>query len=133
MREQLQAMNQLFARQLEVIRGSPGRTGAPVLLQRASDSRDPATGRPCRLHPPAHAVRRNRKDFKPFGPYKPPSKGGSGEMTERQRKALDDLIALYAKRTAKSKRRRRNSASRWPTRASCLVSAKNGRRWCIRS
>ncbi|MEI6278563.1 MAG: amino acid adenylation domain-containing protein [Verrucomicrobiae bacterium] len=39
-----------------------------------------------------------------FGPYRPMDRGSDGGLTDRQRKALDDLIARYTKRTAASKR-----------------------------
>ena len=44
-----------------------------------------------------------REEFKPFGPYKPPQKGVSGNITSQQETGLRKLIELYTRRTAKSK------------------------------
>ncbi len=38
-----------------------------------------------------------------FGPYKPVERGQNGNLTDRQRQALDDLIARYTARTRESK------------------------------
>ena len=103
MHEQLQTMNQLFAKQLEALRGvspepatSQTRTELPppVATLVANVSTSPA--------PPA-PVPQGSREFKPFGPYKPPQKGSSGQLTERQQKYIQDLIARCTKRTAKSK------------------------------
>ncbi|MGA8233752.1 MAG: amino acid adenylation domain-containing protein [Candidatus Acidiferrales bacterium] len=119
MREQLQAMNQLFTRQLEAIRG--GAPGAPAPVP-ASATVAPANPAPVvssapatpKVAPPAPAPSATAAtaapaghgdagEFKPFGPYKPPQKGISGELTPAQEKGLQSLVERYTKRTAKSK------------------------------
>ena len=123
-REQLTAMNQLFAKQLEALRGATvaPAPAAPVFAKAtASSATAPASGPPVPVahstpHPPvAHsallgsapasmtAVDPAREEFKPFGPYKPPQKGVSGNVTPQQQQGLRKLIELYTKRTAKSK------------------------------
>ena len=55
--------------------------------------------------PPAGLVKKQdtREEFKRFGPYKPIETGEKGELTPRQRKALDGLIERYVRRTRGSK------------------------------
>jgi amino acid adenylation domain-containing protein len=117
MREQLQAMNQLFAKQLETFRG-----GAPTPAALASAPAASATTTPAKaalpVAPPVAsspvpaaapvaasttASATAKEEFKPFGPYKPPQKGVSGNVTTLQQEGLKKLIELYARRTAKSK------------------------------
>jgi amino acid adenylation domain-containing protein len=109
MREQLQAMNQLFAKQLEAVHGVAAAPAAPAAV--------PATVLPAAVAPkPAAAVTAPiaataahvttagaKEEFKPFGPYKPPQKGISGNVTPQQQDGLKKLIELYTQRTAKSK------------------------------
>jgi acyl carrier protein len=101
MREQLDAMNQLFASQLQALRAaqrervhspftpSANLPGAPVLTPPSKSSM-----------PPSAIV--EQKEFKPFGPYKPPQKS-AGELTAQQQKYLQAFISRYTKRTSKSK------------------------------
>jgi len=109
MREQLQAMNQLFAKQLEAVHGGAVAPAAPAAV--------PATVMPAAVAPkPAAPVTAPiaataapvaaagaKEEFKPFGPYKPPQKGISGNVTPQQQEGLKKLIELYTRRTAKSK------------------------------
>ena len=121
MREQLQAMNQLFTRQLETIRGVAPSAPAPV----AAAPSAPAPAAPARPAPAVIApaviapaapkapaltsatassnAHGGQEEFKPFGPYKPPQKGISLDLTPRQEKGLRSLVERYTKRTAKSK------------------------------
>ena len=107
MREQLQAMNQLFAKQLETLRGSspvaapPAATAVPV----AAATKPAATTAPPAPVPvtPAQPSPNAKEEFKPFGPYKPPQKGVSGNVTPQQEQGLQRLIEMYINRTAKSK------------------------------
>ena len=124
MREQLNAMNQLFAKQLEALRGAPvaqpaaASISAPAKLSVASvQVQGPAVpAAPSIPVPPvahsallgvapasATAIDPAREEFKPFGPYKPPQKGVSGNVTPQQEEGLRKLIELYTRRTAKSK------------------------------
>ncbi len=99
MREQLQAMNQLFARQLEAMHGAARVSPtvptvdvpAPITVARTDAAAPVATSEPA------------RDEVKPFGPYKPPQVSVSKELTERQRKHLDSLIDRVTRRTEKSK------------------------------
>ena len=102
MREQLQAMNQLFAKQLEAIRGTSPTASGPVVAAASAPrptvaAAQPATSAATTLSPS------QKEEFKPFGPYKPPQKGVTEELAERQKKALQALIKKYTTRTAKSK------------------------------
>src|SRR5258708_12511144 len=58
--------------------------------------------RPASPAPSASAAHEPR-EFKPFGPYKPPQKGTSGRITERQQKHIQELLEHCTNRTAKSK------------------------------
>src|SRR5439155_17631369 len=96
MREQLQAMNQLFANQLGALRTS--RTD-PAL---AAATNPGASAHPVPESTTASSapVAQPQKTFKPFGPYKPVQQEASGELTERQRKYLQSLMDRYTTRTA---------------------------------
>ena len=110
LREQLQTMNQVFAKQLEVIQGSsaaiPSNSVArPALAAHSTVPQNPPTPVPVQAAaPPSKSTASEKEEFKPFGPYKPPQKGVSGELTPQQQKYLDGLIERYTRRTAKSKR-----------------------------
>ena len=103
MHEQLQAMNQLFARQLDTLRGVPANS-APALpratvVPPAEPTRPAASAAPTKSEAAPSA-----EPSKPFGPYKPPQKGGGSEgLTESQTSHLGVLIERYTKRTPKSK------------------------------
>ena len=101
--DQLQAMNELFAKQLEVLRSAqhvpdtlmkPSAQSAKPTRQIAPPVPSPASAAPSASEP---------REFKPFGPYKPPQRGNSAEITERQKQHIHDLIERCTKRTAKSK------------------------------
>ena len=99
MREQLQAMNELFARQLEAVRAPTTPVASPALpavnvLSRPQAAEVVSAGVDAAATTAAS---------KPHGPYKPPQTGVSQELTERQQKHLSTLIERVAARTAKSK------------------------------
>ena len=102
MHEQMQTMNQLFAQQLEAMKGVPvvssvapkTRNELPVPTAPAVTSVSASASTPAPQEP---------REFKPFGPYKPPQKGTSGQLTERQQQHVRELIARCTKRTPKSK------------------------------
>ncbi len=114
-REQLQAMSQLMARQLDMLRGSGAAVEARADASTLTVSPQPAM-------PPAQApqpdspitesgiddLAATTKEFKPFGPYKPVQKGPVGELTERQARYLEALIQRYTARTARSKKYTQN-------------------------
>ncbi len=117
MREQLNAMNTLFAKQLEALHGSsvapaaatpPARPSPAAAVPASSTgpsmpaSAAPSTPLPAAT-PAATMTGTAREEFKPFGPYKPPQKGVSGNITSQQETGLRKLIELYTRRTAKSK------------------------------
>ena len=111
MREQLTAMNQLFAKQLEAFRGagSGPASALPAAVVPAAIAPAAAATRPAApVAAPAAAspipvAASAKEEFKPFGPYKPPQKGLSGDVTPQQQEGLKKLIELYTRRTAKSK------------------------------
>ena len=104
MREQLQAMNQLFAQQLSTIRGTaaPQVEPLPVVVKSVPPAVTTPTFVPQSAAQPAVDLRA-KEEFKPFGPYKPPQKGVQGNVTPQQEEGLRTLVDVYSKRTAKSK------------------------------
>ncbi|MGB9492418.1 MAG: aminotransferase class III-fold pyridoxal phosphate-dependent enzyme, partial [Terriglobales bacterium] len=120
MREQLQAMNQLFSQQLDALRGSGAAVAPPaarpaVAASAATSAATPNVPAPAHVpQAPSVSIRASsasaavssgagKEEFKPFGPYKPPQKGISGGVTPQQEEGLRKLIQSYAQRTAKSK------------------------------
>lgn len=112
-REQLQTINLIFAKQLEAIGAAPNQT-VIVAGSNGAATAAPAVATPVPATPPAAPAQAaattavapqgsGKDEFKPFGPYKPPQKAASGEMNAQQRAALDALIARHCKRTSKSK------------------------------
>ena len=85
MREQLQAMNQLFAQQLEAVRGIPAvqPAAAPKPVSTAPKPSSPVVAPSVTAAPAGPlvgtAALTTKEEFKPFGPYKPPQKGISGQ------------------------------------------------------
>ncbi len=104
MHEQLQAMNQLFARQLDALSSTPASLGTatpPSIAGRPSTEAKPDVGlanaKKAETASPAGAP-------KAFGPYKPPQKGaGNDALTAGQSSHLAALIERYTQRTPKSK------------------------------
>ena len=108
MREQLQAMNQLFVKQLDAIRAGSLQVASAIPASAEPVSMSPVIPVAATTPPstaPVHEVPSTdgKKEFRPFGPYKPPQKDVSGEITERQNKGLKAFIEQYTKKTAKSK------------------------------
>jgi amino acid adenylation domain-containing protein len=102
MREQLQTMNQLFAKQLDVLRALPPETAAAKTQNESPQAAPPSIAKvAASASAPAPAAQ--EREFKPFGPYKPPQKGTSAQLTERQQEHIHALIERSTKRTAKSK------------------------------
>jgi amino acid adenylation domain-containing protein len=109
MREQLQAMNQLFAKQLETFHGAAASrpsasapSGAVVVAPAPLVSAKPASVEAGAGLPAAGLVPVG-DETKPFGPYKPPQTAVAKELTEHQEKHLNVLIDRVSRRTAKSK------------------------------
>ena len=112
MREQIQAMNQLFAKQLETLGVASREVSSPDSQKHLPPSlvaSTPKTGgasaslaQPSGAPHPAGDGPKESREFKPFGPYKPPQKGSS-QLTDVQHKHVRELIERCIKRTAKSK------------------------------
>jgi amino acid adenylation domain-containing protein len=116
-REQLQAMSQLMAKQLEALRGAapavavpPAAVSPPVGPADSADLLSPTRQR----GPLASASGSERTsgdtaqpaspaEFKRFGPYKPISRGPVGAISEQQASHLERLIQRYTARTARCK------------------------------
>jgi amino acid adenylation domain-containing protein len=100
MRDQLQAMNQLFAKQLETMQA---RAPEPSASAAASPSIVPLQPRPsvaAAVAPPESAP---AGAARPHGPYKPPQIGVSQDLTGPQTTHLKRLIERVTQRTGKSK------------------------------
>ncbi len=106
MKEQLRAMSELMARQLEALKGSG--TATPQIQSAVSAS---AMGPVISSATPQSAVKVEavssavpaKEEPKAFGPYKPLSKGPAGGLTLQQERHIADLIARYIKKTPQSK------------------------------
>ncbi len=110
MRDQLEAMQQLFARQLDAMRGVSASLPTAPIVPAATPSSIAATVAPVVANPvakvdtPSGSAAQAKEDFQAHGPHKPPQKGTtSAELTERHAKHLNALVASYTRRTAKSK------------------------------
>ncbi|OAF13571.1 non-ribosomal peptide synthetase [Bradyrhizobium centrolobii] len=100
MREQMQAMNQLFAKQLETMQARvPEPAVSPVVRPSIVPPQPPRPAEPAGASPKvasSDAVRSH-------GPYKPPQVGVSQDLTDQQEAHLKRLIDRVTRRTAKSK------------------------------
>ncbi|HEY4817346.1 MAG TPA: amino acid adenylation domain-containing protein [Candidatus Acidoferrum sp.] len=102
MHEQMQAMNQLFAKQLDALRGTS--VESPAKPQNALPQTTPTSvAKVAPSSTPSAAAPQETREFKPFGPYKPPQKGTSAQLTERQQQHIRELVERCTKRTPKSK------------------------------
>ncbi|HKF25130.1 MAG TPA: aminotransferase class III-fold pyridoxal phosphate-dependent enzyme, partial [Candidatus Acidoferrum sp.] len=95
LRDQLHAMNQLFAQQLALVQG-----GAPVPT--------PASARPGAPAPKAPAPAPDKasdggKELKGYVPFKPLQRNAAGELTEKQKRHIQALTARYTGKTSGSK------------------------------
>ena len=112
MREQMQTMNQLFARQLEALQ-----TVSSAATKASNKLPDPAAAAPLAKTsiPDAPSVIQESREFKPFGPYKPPQtphKSRSAQYTERQQQHIKELIERCTQRTPRSKSMTQHHRSR---------------------
>jgi amino acid adenylation domain-containing protein len=101
MLEQMKAMNQLFAKQLEALHVSPAALKAGNAFPASSATPVPKVS----VSEPPSSIQ-EPPEFKPCGPYKPPQtpqKGRSGQLTERQQRHIKELIERCIQRTLKSK------------------------------
>jgi len=102
MREQLQAMNQLFAKQLEALRGAAG-ASAPSAAPAATTVAPAASGKTAPAAVAAPPADKDSKELKAYTPFKPLPKGPSGDLTARQKAHIQGLVERYTKKTAGSK------------------------------
>jgi amino acid adenylation domain-containing protein len=109
MREQLNAMNQLFAKQLETIRGASLPSTA---LPAAPSSGVPSEPTSAALIPEGTSQQsasvtadKNVKELTGYTPFKPLPKGNSSELTAQQQKYIAALVERYTKRTLNSKQK----------------------------
>jgi len=100
MRDQLQAMNQLFAQQLAAMQGA-GTVVTPLVGAQALNA--PVASAPNLQLPPVTKGTESVKELKGYTPFKPLQKNVSGELTSRQGKYIRELIERYTKRTPSSK------------------------------
>lgn len=99
MRDQLDIMNQVFARQLAVIQSA----GAPAVRIAAANISDPPAPQ-AKLMPVQLPKPQEREgDAKQTGPYKPLPPRTTAKFDARQQAHLDALIERFVQRTAKSK------------------------------
>lgn len=110
MRDQMQAMNLLFAQQLAVAQGRDGVVSATVSAP-ASLNVQPRPAPPDVLISAKQQVLsatsegEGAKELKGYTPFKPLQKSISGELTARQEKYIHDLIERYSRKTARSKQK----------------------------
>lgn len=111
MRDQLEAMNQLFAKQLEALKGATA-TGskAPVPVATPPATTPPTAASNVGAVPAPNQSATStlsaavKAEFKPYGPFRPPQKGNvPATATEQQKQSLQKFIRQYTSRTAKSK------------------------------
>ena len=113
MREQIQAMNELFARQLETLRGASSQSSSaasPGIQAVAQPSGRPAAAlaqapAPVAQTGAAPRADKDTKELKGYTPFKPMQKSLSSELTARQRDYIASLVDRYTRRTAGSKQK----------------------------
>lgn len=91
MREQMNAMSQLFAQQLAALHGTAA-VAAPV----STPPTLPSTQ--------SRSADEPAKELKGYSPFKPLQKNAPAELTERQLRHIRNLVETYTSRTAGSKR-----------------------------
>ncbi len=101
--QQLEAMSQLAAQQLAVLRNGAPTVSAPASSGIGLVSPANSTDRLRIKAPEISSSSSGGKKEKPFSPFKPVEKGKGGTLTPRQQVALDEFSERYTARTAKSK------------------------------
>jgi amino acid adenylation domain-containing protein len=99
MREQIKAMNELFSRQLDALRG----LGLPANAPKAQADQGVSVSIPSA--PSRTAPEKRVKELEGYTPFKPLKAARSTDLTPGQRQYLSGLIERYTKRTAGSKAR----------------------------
>ncbi|HWT89425.1 MAG TPA: amino acid adenylation domain-containing protein [Candidatus Angelobacter sp.] len=100
LRDQLQAMNQLFAQQLAALHGGMPIPTPPAAIPAVAPA---ASAKPASA-PAPHVGVDGTKELKGYTPFKPLQKSISGDLTPRQEKYIADLTARYTKKTPTSKK-----------------------------
>lgn len=104
--QQLEAMSQLAAQQLAMLRGAVTETGSAPVAQvagLAAEAEKAPARSPIKIPQGLTAAPDEINKEKPFSPFRAVEKGRGGTLTPRQQVALDDLITRYTGRTQKSK------------------------------
>ncbi len=99
LRDQLHAMNQLFAQQLASLQTLPSAPSSPTSASSAIVAPSPSTS------PSAVAQSEATKELKGYTPFKPLQKSVSGELTTTQEKYIKDLVERYTSKTKTSKQK----------------------------
>ena len=99
LRDQLQAMNQLFAQQLAALHG-----GMPIPTPPAANAATPSAPTKTAAAPATQGEADGTKELKGYTPFKPLQKSISGDLTPRQEKYIADLTARYTTKTPTSKK-----------------------------
>jgi len=106
MREQLQAMNQLFAQQLTALQNqppAPAKAPSPMVPTAAGGAlQGPSVSSPRSGARPTGAA---EKELAGYTPFKPLPKAPSSKPTARQKEHIQALVDRYTKRTAGSKQK----------------------------
>jgi acyl transferase domain-containing protein len=104
MRDQLLAMNQLFAQQLAALNGTAA-SNATLTVPTAAPAQKVAPPVPAASAEPAVGSKEPEaiKELKGFSPFKPVQKSISGELTQQQERYIRDLSERYTRKTAGSK------------------------------
>jgi amino acid adenylation domain-containing protein len=106
MRDQLQAMNQLFARQLAMLHGAPAPEQTALAAAQTIQPSAVAVAPPKAVAPQAEAAAHKHAagvELKGYTPFKPLQKSVSGDLTPRQIEHIRKLTETYTSRTAGSK------------------------------
>ena len=108
MREQLQAMNQLFARQIETLRAISPESSASGSIAAATTVPQPPAVAGSRVTSNAtksqgSTADKDTKEIKGYTPFKALQKGSSTDLTPRQREYIASLVDRYTRRTTSSK------------------------------
>ncbi|HEX5423596.1 MAG TPA: amino acid adenylation domain-containing protein, partial [Candidatus Acidoferrales bacterium] len=106
-REQMQAINALFAKQLDALRGISGQAQAATSALSIDATTSPAAAPPITgsvATTPAPADK-DAKELKGYTPFKPLPKPSSAELTPQQREYIASLVERYTRRTAQSKQK----------------------------
>src|SRR5579863_107486 len=107
-KQQLATLADVMAKQLEALRGAQPVTAEDVVKPRAQSMMAPAGATPpgpSRSASPVagQSVAATSNEVRQIGRFRPIEGAHAGELTTAQRARLDDLIARYTRRTAKSK------------------------------